>query len=113
MNRTLCRIDDIPDGGSKGFGPAKGGFTGLFAVRRGDNVMIYINACPHIGVPLDWAPDRFLSTDGALIVCSMHGATFEIETGLCTAGPCFGDRLEAVPSAIEDGAVVVAEDAGL
>ena len=36
--RALCRLDEIPDGGCKGFGPAPGGFTGLFAVRQGDQV---------------------------------------------------------------------------
>ena len=59
--RALCRIDEIPDGASKGFPPSPGGFTGLFAVRQGDAVHVYVNACPHIGTPLDWLPDRFLS----------------------------------------------------
>ncbi|MCW3477740.1 Rieske (2Fe-2S) protein [Limobrevibacterium gyesilva] len=111
--RALCRIDEIPDGGSKGFGPSAGGFTGLFAVRRGDEVVVYVNSCPHIGVPLDWAPDRFLSRDGSRIVCSMHGAEFTIADGRCTRGPCLGDRLEAVMIEIEDGTVLVPADAGL
>ena len=34
--RALCRIDEIPDGAAKGFPPAPGGFTGLFAVRQGE-----------------------------------------------------------------------------
>jgi nitrite reductase/ring-hydroxylating ferredoxin subunit len=75
--------------------------------------MIYVNACPHIGVPLDWAPDRFLSSDASRIICSMHGAEFEIETGLCTAGPCMGERLEAVPFRLEYGCITVAGNAGL
>ena len=57
-------LDEIPDGGSKGFPPPPGGFTGLFAVRQGDAVHVYVNSCPHIGTPLDWMPDRFLSADG-------------------------------------------------
>ena len=113
MRRTLCALTDIPDGGAKGFGAATGGFSGLFAVRTGEVVMIYVNACPHIGVPLDWAPDRFLSSDASRIVCSMHGAEFEIESGLCTAGPCFGERLEAVPFRLEQGCITVAADAGV
>ena len=113
MTRCLGRLDAIPDGGTKGFGPAKGGFTGLFAVRRGETAMIYVNACPHLGVPLDWAPDRFLSSDGTRIICSMHGAEFDIATGLCTAGPCRGDSLEAVAFTLADGEITVAETAGL
>lgn len=111
--RRLCALDEIPDGGSRGFGPAEGGFTGLFAVRQGGVVRVYVNSCPHIGVPLDWAPHRFLSTDGTRIVCGTHGAEFAIESGQCLRGPCIGDHLEAVPVRIEDGSVLVAEDAGL
>ena len=111
--RVLCRLDDIPDGGAKGFGPAPGGFTGLFALRRGAHVAVYVNACPHLGTPLDWTPDRFLSADGSRIVCATHGAEFRPEDGVCLRGPCLGARLEAVMIVIEDGAVLVPEDAGL
>ena len=111
--RTLCRFEDIPDGGARGFGPAPGGFTGLFAVRRGAEVFVYVNSCPHIGTSLDWAPDRFLTADGAHIVCSTHGALFDRESGLCVHGPCMGDRLEAVPAQIVGGIVLVPADAGL
>ncbi len=111
--RTLCRLDDIPDGGAKGFGPPAGGFTGLFAVRRGAEAFVYVNACPHIGVPLDWAPDRFLTSDGSRIICATHGAEFGIEDGMCLRGPCLGDRLEAVMIHVKDGMILVAEDAGL
>lgn len=111
--RVLCRLDDIPEGGAKGFGPAPGGFTGLFAVRRGEQVVVYVNACPHLGVPLDWTPDRFLSGDGSRIVCATHGAEFRIGDGLCLRGPCLGDRLEAVMIEVNEGVVLVPEDAGL
>ena len=52
--RPLCRLEDLPDGEARGFGPSPGGFTGLFAVRRGEAVFVYVNSCPHIGVPLDY-----------------------------------------------------------
>jgi nitrite reductase/ring-hydroxylating ferredoxin subunit len=111
--RTLGRRDDIPDGDSRGFPPAPGGFTGLFAVRRGAAVFVYVNSCPHIGTPLDWAPDRFLSADGSRIVCATHGATFRIEDGMCTRGPCLGAALEPVMIQIKDGLILVPQDAGL
>ena len=113
MKRALGPASGIPDGGSKSYRPAKGGFTGLFGVRQGSEIMIYVNACPHLGVPLDWAPDRFLATDGRHIVCSMHGALFEIGTGACLQGPCAGDRLEPVPFEIVEGQIMVDEAAGL
>ena len=112
-SRALCRVEDIPDGGARGFGPAMGGFVGLFAVRRNADVFVYVNTCPHLGTSLDWAPDRFLTADGAHIVCATHGALFVIEGGLCVHGPCLGDRLEAVPAQIVDGMILVPADAGL
>jgi nitrite reductase/ring-hydroxylating ferredoxin subunit len=111
--RALCRAEEIPDGGTRAFGPAEGGFTGLFAVRQGAEVRVYVNACPHIGAPLDWAPGRFLSADGRRIVCAMHGAEFRIADGLCLRGPCHGERLEAVPAEIVEGVILVDADAGL
>jgi naringenin degradation protein FdeD len=111
--RALCRVEDIPDGGAKGFGPSPGGFAGLMAVRQGDTVFVYVNSCPHIGTPLDWTPDRFLSADGRRIVCATHGAEFQIADGLCIRGPCHGDRLEPVMIQIKDGTIYVPKDAGL
>jgi nitrite reductase/ring-hydroxylating ferredoxin subunit len=111
--RTLCRLDDIADGGTVGFAASPGEFMGLFAVRRGEAVFVYINACPHLGVPLDWVPGRFLSADGSRIICATHGAEFRIEDGQCLHGPCLGERLEAVMIRIKDGEVQVSESAGL
>ena len=111
--RPLCRLENIPDGGAKSFPPPTGGFTGLFAVRRGGKVFVYVNSCPHIGTPLDWVPDRFLTADGQRIVCATHGAEFAIGDGVCLRGPCFGDRLEAVMMQVNDGVILVPEDAGL
>ena len=111
--RALCPVDDIPEGGSRGFGPAPGAFTGLFAVRRAGAVFVYVNSCPHIGTPLNWAPDRFLTSDGGRIICATHGAEFTIEDGLCVHGPCLGDRLRSVMIQIRDGVVLVSWDAGL
>ncbi len=111
--RSLGPVAEIPDGGAKAFPPGPGGFTGLMALRQGDAVFVYVNACPHIGVPLDWVPGRFLSADGQRIVCATHGAEFTIGTGECTRGPCRGDHLEPVVTEIKEGVVYVPQDAGL
>jgi nitrite reductase/ring-hydroxylating ferredoxin subunit len=105
--RVLCQIGDIPENGAKGFPGPDGAFTGLVAVRQGDAVYVYENACPHIGTPLDWTPDRFLSADGKMLICATHGAQFEIATGVCVWGPCQGDRLTPVAFSVRDGVVVV------
>jgi nitrite reductase/ring-hydroxylating ferredoxin subunit len=111
--RALCLLDDLPDGAARGFPPPQGGFTGLVAIRRGENVLVYVNSCPHLGTPLEWTPDRFLSADGSLIVCATHGAEFRIADGECLRGPCFGERLEPVMIQIKDGTIFVPQDAGL
>jgi len=111
--RALCQIDDIPDGGAKGFPPPPGGFTGLMAVRKAGKIHVYVNSCPHIGTPLDWMPDQFLSRDGTKIICATHGAEFRIDGGECTLGPCRGDFLEAVKFEIKDGTIYVPRNAGI
>ena len=111
--RRLCALDDIPDGEARGFPAAPGGFIGLFAVRRGEGVRVYVNSCPHVGLPLEIQPDRFLDRQGILIVCSAHGARFRVEDGVCVSGPCLGEALEGVPAQIRDGQVFVAASAGL
>jgi nitrite reductase/ring-hydroxylating ferredoxin subunit len=111
--RALCRVEDIPDGQGKGFAAAPGGFTGIFAVRQGGTVRVWVNACPHVGTPLDWTPDRFMSSDGRHIICATHGALFDVLTGECTLGPCRGDFLEPVVTEIRDGVIYVPHDAGL
>jgi nitrite reductase/ring-hydroxylating ferredoxin subunit len=106
--RTLCRITDIPENGAKGFPGPDGAFTGLIVVRQGDRVYVYENACPHIGTPLDWTPDRFLTADGRRLICATHGAEFTIATGTCISGPCRGDRLTPVNVVVRDGVILLA-----
>ena len=111
--RLLCHLSDLPEGESRGFPPVPGGFTGLIAIRQGAAVRVDVNSCPHIGLPLDPAPDRFLDAKKAVIVCSAHGARFRIEDGECISGPCYGESLEAVPVRIDaEGRVLVPADAG-
>ena len=64
-----------------------------------------------IGTPLDWVPDRFLSSDGRFIICATHGAEFTITDGTCISGPCKGDRLTPVEAVILDGIVHVSPGA--
>lgn len=98
----LCRLDEIEDGGAKGFdlGPGKDP-RDIFLVRRGSMVFAFVNSCPHVGTPLDWQPDRFLTADGSQILCATHGALFRIEDGHCLAGPCAGKALQALAVRID------------
>jgi nitrite reductase/ring-hydroxylating ferredoxin subunit len=103
----LCRLADIADGESNGFVVTRldGQRVAVLAVRRGAQVLAYVNSCPHTGAPLDFQPGRFLNLDKTLIQCSTHGALFRIEDGFCVKGPCAGKSLVPVSVAIKDGAV--------
>lgn len=104
---TLCHVNDIEEGASKGFEVLN---KYLFAVKKDDRLFVYYNYCPHLGTPLEWQEDRFLDSDGALIQCSTHGALFVIENGRCILGPCKGKRLKAIPFLIGNGFVMVEEN---
>ena len=106
----LCRLDEIADPGGKSLtlpGP-DGRPSDVVVVRRGRDVWGYVNACPHVGTPLDFLPDRFLTADGTELLCGTHGARFTLETGLCVAGPCVGRSLAPVPVRLEGEFVVLA-----
>ena len=79
----------------------------MFVVRNGSMIRAYVNACPHTGAPLNWSINDFTSEDGKLIICSTHGALFEMKDGYCSFGPCKGDYLEKVPLEIHGDAILV------
>ena len=106
--RVLCRLDEIPDPGSRGFDFREGDdLRSIFVVRLGDTVRAYENACPHTGGPLDWVPDQFLTREKDMILCATHGALFRIADGHCLSGPCVGENLRQLPVSIEGGTVAV------
>jgi len=111
LERVICSLAELDDPGARGFtrGPGDWPLRG-FVVRRGNLVRAYVNHCPHAGHALDLLPNSFLTQDGALILCSSHGALFEPDQGLCVAGPCPGARLRALPIRIAAGYVLLADE---
>ncbi|MES2625526.1 MAG: Rieske 2Fe-2S domain-containing protein [Pseudomonadota bacterium] len=109
MNIVLCALTAIPDGGTRGFALPQ---AQLFAVRSGGDVSVYLNRCPHLGIPLNWQEDGFLDNEKAFIQCSTHGALFEKQSGLCIQGPCRGESLWQIMCSIKAGNVVI-DDAEL
>lgn len=101
-------LSAIDDPGCREFAIGNGDwpFRG-FVVRQGGQVFAYQNFCVHVGHPLNWMPDRFLTKDNAAIICASHGAMYAIESGLCFAGPCKGKALRPVVIDVRDGVVYV------
>jgi len=104
---TVGRLDELDDPGCREFqiGDGDWPFRG-FVVRQGDTVYAYQNYCMHVGHPLNFKPDSFLTRDSSKIICASHGALYEIESGLCVAGPCPGKSLRRVSVDVIDGLIV-------
>jgi len=114
VERVICALHELDDPGARGFTMGEGEWPLRgFVVRRGDTVRAYVNHCPHAGFPLNWQPDGFLAKHAPLILCVMHGALFEIDSGRCVSGPCVGSSLHPLPVQVERGYVVLAEDVPL
>ena len=102
--KPLCELADIPDGQARGFVL---GDVELLVVRQGSECFAYLNVCPHRATSLDWAPDRFMSSDGVHLQCATHGALFQVRDGRCVSGPCEGQSLTRLAVELRDGAVLV------
>jgi len=99
----VCHKEDIPENGSKGFSiEARSGEIEFFVVRKNNRYFAYVNSCPHTNINLEWVADQFLDMNNNLIQCSLHGAKFMIEDGLCIFGPCLGKKLKSLDIRIED-----------
>jgi nitrite reductase/ring-hydroxylating ferredoxin subunit len=109
LQRVLVgSLQELTDPGCREFriGDGDWPFRG-FVVRKGDAVHAYQNYCMHAGHPLNFKPDSFLTRDNSLSICASHGAQYEIDSGVCVAGPCPGKRLRAVRAEVVDGMIFV------
>lgn len=108
LSRVLCALEEIPEGGARGFVFGEGDWPLRgFLVRTRDAVHAYVNRCPHAGHGLNLRAHEFLTPDASLILCHSHGALFEKSTGVCVAGPCNGRALKTVPVRVEAGYVLL------
>jgi len=102
----ICETKDIPDNQSKGFEINGQQF---FIVNKYGKLNAYQNSCPHLGIQLEMVPDQFLDSSHSLIQCSMHGALFRIEDGLCISGPCIEQKLKPVSIEIQGEDIFLVE----
>ncbi|MDT8398276.1 MAG: Rieske (2Fe-2S) protein [Pseudomonadales bacterium] len=107
MAITLCHIDDIPEAGARSFALPQ---ALVFAVKKDGEVFVYLNRCPHLGIPLEWQQNEFLDNDHFFIRCSTHGALFVMTTGECIQGPCRGESLWSIDHRLDAGFITLQED---
>jgi nitrite reductase/ring-hydroxylating ferredoxin subunit len=108
FEHLVCALSDLADPGAREFsiGAGAGSIRG-FVVGYQGSVRAYVNSCPHAGVRLNFRPDEFFAPHRSLLLCTVHGAQFEPHTGVCVAGPCTGQALQAVDIEIRDDYVYV------
>jgi nitrite reductase/ring-hydroxylating ferredoxin subunit len=100
VSGSLIRLAELPPEGMSEIELTVDGELQSIVLRRsGDRVQAWLNICPHAGRRLDYAPGKFLLDQGRL-VCAAHGASFELEQGVCVAGPCRGASLVPLTVAI-------------
>ena len=106
----LCRRADLSDPGTVNVVLGEGADElDIVIVNSDGNAHAYINCCPHQFIPLETFPNHFLTADKRHLVCSGHGALFELDTGICAGGPCVGQALERLKIAEKDGALYLDE----
>ncbi len=90
----LCKTKELKEYQTRGFTVEIGEDSlDFFLLKQDGEVRAYLNFCPHLGIPLNWQPDEFMSMEGTHIQCSTHGALFQLEDGYCFSGPCRGESL--------------------
>jgi nitrite reductase/ring-hydroxylating ferredoxin subunit len=105
----LCALSDLAEPGSKGFLFRKGDYLFLgFVTRANGQVAGWVDRCPHAGMPMSLLPDRYLTREGDMVLCAVHGALFRVEDGRCVAGPCAGESLIPWPVTVRGNAVLAA-----
>ena len=98
-------MSEIPDRSARGYVADLGRIhRKVIAFRDGNDVRGFADACPHMGVPLPWKPDAYMSEDGHFLRCANHGALFDLD-GKCVHGPCKGESLLALTLEVRRGDV--------
>lgn len=110
MKQKICDYNGLAESSCREFSVKNGVFNNdAFLIYYKQRCYAYENSCPHTGVNLNWQDEQFFSFDGLYLQCSLHGALFEPESGLCIRGPCKGAKLKAINVLIENDVVYKAE----
>lgn len=106
MGFRLCASADLVENVARAFRSPAGE---VIVVTRDGQTYAYHNSCPHLGINLEFNPDEFMDSENHYLICSNHGALFQVEDGICVSGPCLGESLLSVPIEIHDGQIELSE----
>ena len=109
--RVICSSDALLDSGLgvRFATEYSGRKVPAFVVRYEGQVHAFVNRCPHSQTVLDSDIGRFFESEGLLLTCPVHGATFLPDSGKCVGGPCVGSSLTAITVEERDGNVILKE----
>lgn len=100
---ALIALTDLADPGARAVDFRVGeALFSLIVARRGDVVRAYENICPHARSPMERPDGRVVIHEGRYLVCSAHGASFNLTDGACVGGPG-GGPLTPFPIDVRDG----------
>ena len=83
-----------------------------FLIRHAGQYYAYKNRCAHMALTLDLEDNDFFTIDYGALICKTHGAMYQPDTGVCFAGPCYAESLEALQLEVRDGHVVLGRPRG-
>ena len=106
MSFRLCALSELEENVGRSFRSPAGE---VILVLRDAQIYAWQNICPHLGINLEFNPDEFMDCEQHYLLCSNHGALFQVEDGRCVAGPCQGESLLSVPISIVSGEIRLAE----
>lgn len=105
---VLARFDEIPDKGAIVRDLREGEKLYSFVLaRRGDVLAAYWNICPHAHVRMETFDGQLIVRMDRYLMCTLHGAMYDLGDGRCAAAPGGGD-LEKAPIELVDGEVRIA-----
>ena len=100
---VLCRIEELTESSAREFTV---GERRLLVWRKGAEVRVVVNRCPHFNVPMN-VEFGTVPVVGGLLTCVHHYSHFRFEDGACVEGQCVGASLDAVVFRVENGKVSV------
>jgi nitrite reductase/ring-hydroxylating ferredoxin subunit len=110
MSHYLCKIADIGQSGKEVCVKLNSKAVYIMLFPYAGTIRAFINICPHQGMPLNQAPDKFMFSGEGFLMCAQHGARFELDTGKCVGGACRGANLQIVSVTLEGDSVWLEHD---
>jgi len=101
----LAKLQDLQEGETKLISvDGEPPYRSIVLVKSKEQFRAYWNVCQHIAIPLDGGLGR-LPLIGGYLVCSTHGAKYEVTEGICVKGPCTGSKLPSIELEMTDDTI--------